>query len=209
MATAGPAGDKSIPRMKCFSQRACTPSLTSPLVVSSCKFVPITAIGISQKEKELKKSNKHDRVKGRDNCKACTMEDWKLGLLLLPEVWCLQSRNLELVNLFAIRAFKAFLYWDTMHLQIYLRTVAHWYIMYTEYQLPRDPGVSNLNSPLELPPFFVCYLCISKGWLHQFNSDNLVSELCSHLISLVLSNLTTLCWKLVIGQIVMLRCTNV
>lgn len=75
MATAGPAADKNNPPMKCFSQQAQSPSVTSPLLVSSCKFVPITAIGISQKETENKKNSKDDGGKGGDNCKACTMED--------------------------------------------------------------------------------------------------------------------------------------
>jgi len=162
MATAGPTGDRNSPPMKCFSQRAHSRSLTSPLVVSICKFVHITTIGINQKEKEKKKSRKHDRVKGGDNCKACTMEDWKLGFLFLPEVGPLQSRNLELVNLFAIRPFNAFLYLDTMHLQIYHKTISRWYIMYTEYQLQRDLGVNNLNSPWDLPSF----LTFEKGPLN-------------------------------------------
>jgi hypothetical protein len=75
MATVGPAGDRNNPPMKFFSQQAHSLSLTSPLVVSICKFVHITTIGINQKEKEKKKSRKHDGVKGGDNYKACTMED--------------------------------------------------------------------------------------------------------------------------------------
>jgi hypothetical protein len=131
------------------------------------------------------------------------MEDWKLGFLFLLEVGPFQSQNLEPINLFVICPFNAFLYFDTMHLQIYHKTISRWYIMYTEYRLQRNLGVSNLNSPWDLPSFLtfkertfefsllmdpnfcVCYLCISKGWLQQFNSDNLVRELGSHLISLV------------------------